>query len=244
MLPDPRLRIVLVGDHDPAVTAHRAIPEALRLAAEACGASVAAEWIHTSALGTDARPVLAGFDAIWLVPNSPYANTAGALSAIRMARESRRPFLGTCAGFQHAILEYAGTVWRLDPSHAAHAELDPDATDPVIAPLACSLVEQQGRVRFAAGSRLAELYGADHAVEGYHCNYGLNPRYAERLESGGLRAAGWDDGGEVRAVELQDHPFFVATLFQPERAALDGRVPPLVRGFIAAACGAGEDVLG
>ena len=230
-MPTP-LRIALVGDYSPAVIAHRAIPEALRLTSETLGLPLHYDWIHTSALGDDAAGPLAGYDAIWLVPNSPYANTAGALSAIRFARESGRPFLGTCAGFQHAILEYAGAVWQLDPSRAAHAELHPDAEDPVIAPLACSLVEERGRVRFAPGSRLARLYGQDHAIEGYHCNYGLNPHYAERLDDGALRATAWDDAGEVRGVELMDHPFFVATLFQPERAALNGQVPPLVRGLV------------
>ncbi|HET7603833.1 MAG TPA: gamma-glutamyl-gamma-aminobutyrate hydrolase family protein [Gemmatimonadales bacterium] len=228
------LRIALVGDYSPEVTAHRAIPEALRLSSESLGTPLHYDWIHTTTLGTDATGPLARYDAIWLVPNSPYANTAGALSAIRLARESRRPFLGTCAGFQHAILEYAGSVWQLEPSKAAHAELDPDAEDPVIAPLACSLVEEQGRVRFAPASRLSQLYGNEHAIEGYHCNFGLNLHYAERLNDGALRATAWDDAGEVRGVELTDHPFFVATLFQPERSALAGRVPPVVRGLVEA----------
>jgi CTP synthase (UTP-ammonia lyase) len=47
-----------------------------------------------------------------------------------------------------------------------------------------------------------------------------------------LRATAWDLDGDVRGVELESHPFFVATLFQPERAALTGRVPPLVRAFL------------
>jgi CTP synthase (UTP-ammonia lyase) len=33
---------------------------------------------------------------------------------------------------------------------------------------------------------------------------------------------------------LVDHPYFVATLFQHERQALQGVLPPLVRAFIAA----------
>ena len=45
---------------------------------------------------------------------------------------------------------------------------------------------------------------------------------------------GEDAAGEVRAVELHDHPFFVATLFQPERVALQGRLPPLVAAFLRA----------
>jgi hypothetical protein len=43
-----------------------------------------------------------------------------------------------------------------------------------------------------------------------------------------------DDAGDVRGIELDDHPFFVATLFQHERAALQGWLPPAVRAFAQA----------
>jgi len=33
---------------------------------------------------------------------------------------------------------------------------------------------------------------------------------------------------------LQSHPFFVTTLFQPERAALRGVCPPLAAAFVRA----------
>jgi CTP synthase (UTP-ammonia lyase) len=52
-----------------------------------------------------------------------------------------------------------------------------------------------------------------------------------------LRVSGRDAEGAVRAIELDGHPFFVATLFQPERSALAGRRHPLVKAFVtAAAC--------
>jgi CTP synthase (UTP-ammonia lyase) len=117
----------------------------------------------------------------------------------------------------------------------AHAELDADAVDPVIAPLACSLVEQSGEIRFEPGSRLAAIYGVAAVTEAYHCRYGLSSRYGSRLASGPLRVGGRDAEGEIRAIELDGHPFFLATLFQPERSALAGRRHPLVSAFVAAA---------
>ncbi|HEY9516209.1 MAG TPA: hypothetical protein VIQ74_11065, partial [Gemmatimonadaceae bacterium] len=96
----PSLHIALVGDYDPAVTAHQAIPRALALAAERLGVDVEQHWLPTDAV--DADDPLAGVDAVWCVPASPYRSADGALRAIRAARESGRPFLGTCAGFQHA----------------------------------------------------------------------------------------------------------------------------------------------
>ena len=106
----PRARIALIGDHDPAVVAHRAIPLALALATDPSGDPVDAVWVHTSTLVGDVTAPLEMFDGIWCVPGSPYANTHGALAAIRMAREQHRPYLGTCGGFQHALFEYAALV--------------------------------------------------------------------------------------------------------------------------------------
>jgi len=167
---------------------------------------------------------------VWCVPGSPYANTRGAIAAIRFARKTGRSFLGTCGGFQHALLEYAEAVWGVPQPR--HAELDPEAVDPVIAPLACSLVEQSSEIRLEEGSRLAVIYGTDVTNEHYHCRYGLGAAYRGRLASGPLRVSGRDADGDVRAIELEGHPFFVATLFQPERSALAGRSHPLVRAFV------------
>jgi CTP synthase (UTP-ammonia lyase) len=229
------VRIALVGDFDPAVTAHRAIPEALRLSGQRLGIEVAYEWVHTTAI-VNAATRLTDHTGVWCVPASPYASTAGALAAIRYARESMRPFLGTCGGFQHAILEYARNV--LGHVGAEHAETAPDAAMPLIARLTCSLVEKQGTVRFTDASRLWAIYGADEAEEGYHCNYGLNPAFERLLcDRTGLMVAARESGGEVRAVELVGHPFFIATLFQPERSSLRGEDHPLITAFVAAASG-------
>jgi Glutamine amidotransferase class-I len=78
---------------------------------------------------------------------------AGALLAIRYAREHRVPFLGTCGGFQHAVLEYARDV--LGWADAEHAETAPGASRAVISPLACALVEALGTIRLVPGTRIA-----------------------------------------------------------------------------------------
>ncbi len=224
--------VALIGDYDPAVVAHRAIPQALALAADAVRVALTPRWIPTEHLAIALSPELTDCDAVWCVPASPYRSLEGALRAIRFAREQDRPFLGTCGGFQHAVLEYFRNV--LGVPDAEHLESAPGAAVPVIAPLACPLIEHSGVIRFAAGSRLRTLYGVPEVEEAYHCSYGLNPRFEGKLREGRLRISGRDAGGEVRAVELDGHPFYVATLFQPERSALRQRLHPLIRGFVAA----------
>ena len=62
----------------------------------------------------------------------------------------------------------------------------------------------------------------------------MNPTFRSALLTGPLKATAFDAAGEVRGVELQEHPFFVAMLFQPERRALQGQVPPIALAFVKA----------
>ncbi|MDD1151551.1 MULTISPECIES: CTP synthase C-terminal region-related (seleno)protein [Pseudomonas] len=224
------IRIALVGDYDPQITAHQAIPLALERAATDSGVRVDYQWLATPELIHEQQ--LKGFDGIWCVPGSPYRHIDGALLAIRVAREQQRPFLGTCGGFQHAVLEYARNV--LGWNDAEHGEINPHAQRAVLTPLSCALVEARDRIQLHSGSRIAQAYGTQSIEEGYRCRYGVNPDFAGPLLSGALRPAGHDSDGDLRAVELDGHPFFVATLFQPERAALQGRTPPLVTALLNA----------
>ncbi len=230
-----QVRVGLIGDYDPAVIAHRAIPQALALAGQAAGGVVVWDWIPTPAVSAETVSRLGEYTGLWCVPASPYASMRGALLAIQWARAQGLPFLGTCGGFQHTLLEYARNVLGL--ADAAHAETDPDASLLFVTPLRCALRGVRGPIHLAAGSRSAQLYGQATVEEEYHCGFGLNPTYRTRLDAGPLRVTGWDDAGDARVVELAGHPFFLATLFQPERSALGGQVHPLILGYVQALLG-------
>jgi len=224
------ISIALIGDHDPQVTAHQAIPVALGLIAEQSGRDVQFEWLPTEQIHADTP--LQNFDGFWCVPASPYKSEAGALRAIRFAREQQRPFLGTCGGFQHAVLEFSRNV--LGWADAEHGETSPDSQRAVLTPLTCSLVEAVDSIHLVAGSLIAKAYETSEIREGYRCRYGVNPQFERELLTHQLHAVGHDSAGDLRAIELKNHVFYVATLFQPERAALKGQIPPLVRAFVEA----------
>jgi CTP synthase (UTP-ammonia lyase) len=226
--------VALVGDHDPDVVAHRAVPKALGLAALSLGRAVDAVWVATDEVAEDEERALGHVDAIWLVPNSPYRSMEGALAAVRRARERRMPFLGTCGGFQHAIIELARAVCGIPD--ADHGETSAEGSI-IISPLACELRGVSGRVRLQDGSRMRAIYGQEWIEEEYMCGYGLNPAFRETLETHGIHLTAFDSDGAPRAFELDGHPFFMGTLFQPERAALHGHTPPLARAFVQAATG-------
>ncbi|MGH3266017.1 MAG: CTP synthase C-terminal region-related (seleno)protein, partial [Trebonia sp.] len=176
---------------------------------------------------------LGGFDAIWLAPGSPYRSSAGAIAAVRTAREKRLPFLGTCGGFQHALMEYAHNACGL--KDLENAEVAPDASEHLIVPLECSLMGHEEAVMIVPGTLAAQISDPGRRTERYHCSFGLNEKYLEALTSGGLVFSGFDDQGHVRVMELPGHPFFMGTLFQPELHG-DGTQPhPIIRAFAAAA---------
>jgi CTP synthase (UTP-ammonia lyase) len=226
-------RLVIVGDYDPAIFTHRAIDDALAHVRELREHALEWSWLSTLALESNVYEQLSVMDAIWLAPGSPYASLDGALGAVRFARETNLPFLGVCGGFQHAVLEFARDVAGM--SDADHAESNPDAETAVIAPLVCSLVGKSGPVFLDPTCRTASIYGRWRIVERYHCNYGLNPAYRDAIERAGLHVVGEDDHGDPRVVELPGHPFFIATLFQPQLESSSASPAPLVRALVDAA---------
>ncbi len=214
------IRVGLIGDFQEQHKAHLAIPKLLA----ASGAE--AVWVPTDSVGKG--ETLADFDGLWCVPGMPYRSADGVIRAIQHARMSRTPFLGTSAGFQYTILEYAQHALGL--TGADHQKTNPRAALPLISHLDAALAGVKSRVRFIGGSRLHQAYGARESVEEYHCSFGLNPRYRRLIEGAGLMATAVDDQNEIRAVELDGHPFFVATLFQAELRSPS----PLATAFLTA----------
>jgi CTP synthase (UTP-ammonia lyase) len=102
-------------------------------------------------------------------------------------------------------------------------------------PLECSLKGHEEAVMVVPGTLAARILGPGRRTERYNCSYGLNPQYLETLTDAGLRFSGFDDSGHVRMIEIPGHPFFVATLFQPERQDDRSQPHPVIRAFAAAA---------
>ena len=224
------MKIALIGDYDAAVTAHRAAPLALEIAASALATRVDVSGINSRGAGSRR---LADFDAIWCVPLSPYQNPQAVIDAIRYARESDMVWLGTCAGYQHAVLEYARN--HLGLREADSLEDNPHTAMPIITALGCRLSDESDTIDLTSGSRLAEIYQNRRIVEDYNCGYGVNPDYLHEFDGSQMIFCGFDENGEPRAFELSGNRFFIGTAFQPERSALRQQPHPLIVGFLQAA---------
>src|SRR5579859_4688623 len=191
------IQIGIIGDYNASAPTHQATTAALQHAAAQLDLEVDSIWLPTDTLEHD-MVQLEEMDGLWCAPGSPYRSMQGALQAIRFAREQGRPFLGTCGGFQHAVIEYARHV--LGYQDAAHAETDPYASTLFISALSCSLAGKALQIQIDPASRVAAIYGQAEIVERYYCNFGVNPDYQTTLHNGGLRVVGIDNLQEARIV--------------------------------------------
>lgn len=235
------VRIGVVGDFDRGKRSHWATEAALFHAAAHVGVSVEPQWIATSSLKEKNRAeLLAPFDGVWGAPGSPYVSMEGFLRAVEQARQSGLPYLGTCGGFQHALIELSRNV--LGIADANSAENDPEGASIVITPVYCDVpggalspkLNGAGVALPVPGTKLAALCGEEDLVGEYFCSYETNPDFVARWEAAGLRVAARGEDGEMRAFELSDKPFFMATLFQPQLSSSYQRPHPVIVGFLLA----------
>jgi CTP synthase (UTP-ammonia lyase) len=215
--------IAALGDREPAYLTHREIDAAIGLAPD----GVEIRWLPTQGARVD------GFDGVWVLPGTPYRDDDAVDAAIRVAREEGMPILGTCGGFQYMAVEFARNVAGI--AGAGHEELDPDAEALVVGRLACSLVGEERTVSAVAGTRLASLCGVEPFTGFHYCNYGLLEAQADRLVASGLVLSAFAEDAGVEAFELPDHPFYLATLFQPQVGSSSRRsLDPVLSALVAA----------
>jgi CTP synthase (UTP-ammonia lyase) len=129
------------------------------------------------------------------------------------------------------LVEHARNVEGI--ADAVHDEYGVAGTS-VVSLLSCSLVESEITIDISAGSLLERVHGVSRTTESTNCNYGVAEGFGSIATRGGLLTSAVDDTGEVRAVERADHPFFLATLYQPQRRSSPGAPHPIFAAFIDA----------
>jgi CTP synthase (UTP-ammonia lyase) len=218
--------IAVLGDRNLEHVTHRELDAALGLFPD----WARGEWVATD---SDVPAALDRADGVWIVSGGPYRDDDAVYAAIRHLRERGTPLLATCSGFQYVVIELARSLAGID---AHHAETDPDAQALVAAPLACSLIGEERMVTCVPGTRLAELCGNEPFLGFHWCNYGLANEFVDALTAAGVVISAHAPDAGVEGIELPGHPFFVATLFQPQVGALAGRpLHPLIAAFLETA---------
>jgi CTP synthase len=248
------VRIALVGKYVQLEDAYLSVSEALRHAAALSDSRVQIDWVDSEALeqGSDAqdpdrarrtREILEAADGILIPGGFGGRGIEGKIAAARIAREQRIPYLGICLGMQIAVAEFARHVAGMEGANST--EFDLETPYPVIdlLPEQKEVADLGGTMRLGAdpiklhdGSRAREIYGEAVVYERHRHRYEVNNLLRKRLQSAGLRVSGTSpDERLVEVVELDEHPFFVASQFHPEFKSRPERPAPLFRGFVAAA---------
>ena len=175
----------------------------------------------------------------------------GKIAAVRLARENDIPYLGICLGMQVAVIEAARNLAGLEG--AMSTEFDADTPHPVVGLItewqdAGGSTEERSKdselggtmrlggqeVILAEGSLAARSYGATRIVERHRHRYEVNNNYRDQLSEAGLIFSGLSVDDLVEMVEIEDHPFFLASQFHPEFTSNPRDGHPLFKSFIAA----------
>jgi CTP synthase len=256
------VRIALVGKYVQLADAYLSVCEALRHAASLQDCKVEIDWINSESLeGSGTRPEeddtgdgddiaglspmdrLARADGILIPGGFGGRGIEGKIAAAGVAREQGIPYLGICLGMQIAVAEFARHVAGMEGANST--EFDPETPYPVIdllpeqkevANLGGTMRLGADPVKLHAGTRAREIYGEAVIYERHRHRYEVNNLLRKRLQSAGLCISGTSpDERLVEVVELEEHPFFVASQFHPEFKSRPERPAPLFRDFIAAA---------
>jgi CTP synthase len=238
------VRIAVVGKYVSLVDSYKSVQEALVHGGIANDVKVKIDWLSSEDFeGGRGAEKLREYHGLLIPGGFGVRGVEGMLSAIGWARENGLPFFGICLGLQTAVIEFSRTVCGIQGAHSA--EWDERTADPVIC-----LMDSQRQVtdlggtqrlgamtaRLRAGSRAAEIYGAQEISERHRHRYEVNNAYRESLEENGLRISGVSpDGNLVEMVEIPAHPWFVATQAHPELKSRPDQPHPLFASFIAAA---------
>jgi len=241
------VRIALVGKYVQLADAYLSVSEALRHAAALQDSRVEIDWIDSErmegATQEELLELLERADGILIPGGFGGRGIEGKIAAAGIARKRLIPYLGICLGMQVAVAEFARHVAGMEGANST--EFDIETPYPVIdlLPEQKEVADLGGTMRLGADpiklhadTRVREMYGEAVIYERHRHRYEVNNLLRKRLQAAGLCVSGTSpDERLVEVVELEDHPFFVASQFHPEFKSRPERPAPLFRDFVAAA---------
>jgi len=242
--PKEEVEIGLVGKYVKLHDAYLSVHEALKHSGLHQGCSVRVRWVDAEGMTLEeAAEELEQMDGILVPGGFGSRGWEGKILACRVARERRIPYLGICLGMHVAVSEFARHVVGLEGANST--EMDPETPHPVIdlLPEQKEIEDLGGTMRLGAqavelaeGTRAQETYSESVVHERHRHRYEVNNQYRPRLIEAGLTVSGtFQEGRLVEIVELEDHPWFVASQFHPEFKSRPTRPAPLFREFVGAA---------
>ena len=233
--PAKNVTIAFVGKYVEHQESYKSLIEALIHSGAWLDTRVNIEWIDSEDLEKDTKLMdkLEDADGILVAGGFGKRGVEGKLKAIEFARVNKIPYLGICLGMQMAVVEFARNV--LGIKEAESQEFDPATKEPIIY-LIDEFIDASGQKQLRThttplggtmrlggyeclikpDTKLYDAYQTDKVIERHRHRYEVNSAYIDRLEKAGMIVSGKSKEGLVEAVELKDHPWFVAVQFHPE----------------------------
>ncbi len=250
--PKERVKIAFVGKYLDLKESYKSLTEALIHVGANLDCRVEIEWVDSEEIEEDgAKKYLESVDGILVAGGFGQRGVEGKIEAIRYARENKIPYLGICLGMQLAIIEFARNVVGI--KDATSVEFDADTKSPLIylidnfidasgqqqirtrtSPLGGTMRLGEYKCEVKEGSRLYEAYNSSIIYERHRHRYEANPHYREQLERAGLEVTG-ESNGLIEAVEVKEHPWFLAVQFHPEFTSRLQSPNPTILAFVKAA---------
>ena len=242
--PKHEVTIAMCGKYTELIDSYKSVLEAFVHAGVENNARVNIKWVQTDNIKNkvSARKAFSDVNGILILPGFGSRGGEGKIRSSQYARENKIPFLGICLGLQCAVIDFARNVCGL--KNANSTEFNKNTKYPVI-----DLMESQraikikgGTMRLGAydceikpGTKTYAAYRKKNISERHRHRYEVNNRFRNRLEKYGLIFSGVNsDLGVIEAIEIKDHPWFVAGQFHPELKSRVNKAHPLFREFIRA----------
>jgi CTP synthase len=249
--PTAEVDVAMVGKYMDLKDSYISLVEALQHGGIHTRTRVRIHFIESTDIEQDGTAVLESMDGIVVPGGFGDRGIEGKIRTVQFAREQGIPYLGICLGMQVAVIEAARNLAGLDG--AMSTEFDPSTPHPVVGLItewqdASGSTEERNEeselggtmrlggqeVTLVEGSLAARSYGATHIVERHRHRYEVNNNYRERLSQAGLRFSGLSVDDLVEMIEIEAHPFFLASQFHPEFTSNPRDGHPLFKSYIGA----------
>ncbi len=257
--PSNEVKIAFVGKYVDLKESYKSLTEAIIHAGAALDTKVELQWVDSEKLeNLESAEAFKNVSGILVAGGFGYRGVEGKIKAINYARENKIPFLGICLGMQLALVEFARYVLKIEDANSS--EFDDKCSNPIVylidefmdasgkkqirtakTPLGGTMRLGSYECKVKPNSLLAKVYNnAKNIKERHRHRYEANPKYRKEFEDKGLIVSG-ESEGLIEAVELNNHPFFLAVQFHPEFTSRLERVNPVICGFIKAAISYEDD---
>ena len=238
------VRVAMVGKYANLADSYVSVNQALAHAGAVNGADVKISWIESEGIEKDESnlKLVDEYDGVVLPQGFGGRGVEGKIAAANRARVAQVPFLGLCYGFQLASVSFARHVLGLEGANST--EVDPRTAHPVIdlLPEQREVTDLGGTMRLGGHdvfiekpSRAFDIYRTTKIRERHRHRFELNQKYLKRFEEKGMRYTAFSDNGRrAEILELDGHPFYMATQYHPEYVSRPERPEPIYVAFVEA----------